>query len=124
VTPEQESLLKKAEDSLRAARLLADDDLFDFAASRAYYAMFYAAEASLLEDALAFSKHAATIAAFGKHFAKTGKLSSELHRHLIEAQQLRNVGDYDIGPGVSAGDCAEQIRRAEAMIAEVRGYLD
>jgi len=35
--PEQAALLKKACDSLRAAKLLAGDGLYDFAASRAYY---------------------------------------------------------------------------------------
>jgi uncharacterized protein (UPF0332 family) len=124
LTPEQAALLRTAEESLRAARLLAGDGLFDFGASRAYYSMFYAAEALLLSEGLSFSKHAATISALGKHFTKTGKLSSELHRHLIEAQQLRNVGDDDIGPGVSAVDCNEQIRRAESFVAEAQLYLD
>lgn len=37
MTPEQEALLKKAHNSLRGARLLANDGLHDFAALRAYY---------------------------------------------------------------------------------------
>jgi uncharacterized protein (UPF0332 family) len=43
--PEQAALLKKARDSLRGAKLLAEDTLYDFAASRAYYTMFYVTEA-------------------------------------------------------------------------------
>ncbi len=39
--PEQIALLRKAAESLRAAELLATNELFDFAASRAYYTMFY-----------------------------------------------------------------------------------
>ena len=35
--PEQGALLQKAEDSLRGARLLAGNGLYDFAVSRAYY---------------------------------------------------------------------------------------
>ena len=35
--PEQIALLRKAAESLRAAELLATNELFDFAASRAYY---------------------------------------------------------------------------------------
>jgi len=38
--PEQIALLRKAAESLRAAELLATNELFDFAASRAYYTMF------------------------------------------------------------------------------------
>lgn len=73
MTPDQSELLEKAARSLEAARLLLDEDHSDFAASRAYYAMFYAAEAMLEGEELAFSSHAAVVAAFGREFAKTGR---------------------------------------------------
>jgi uncharacterized protein (UPF0332 family) len=47
VTPEQQRLLDKADRSLQAARELNDAGFAEFAASRAYYAMFYIAEAFL-----------------------------------------------------------------------------
>ena len=40
MTAEQEALLHKARDSLKAARMLADQEFYDFAVSRAYYTMF------------------------------------------------------------------------------------
>ena len=52
---EQEFLVQKAQDSLRAAKILAGENLPDFAASRAYYAMFYIAEAFLVGENLSFS---------------------------------------------------------------------
>ena len=48
MTPEQSALLSKTYDSVRAAKLLSDAGLYDFTVSRAYYAMFYVAEAFLL----------------------------------------------------------------------------
>ena len=45
MTAEQAALVQKARNSLRGACLLAQDGLFDFAAGRAYYAMFYLAQA-------------------------------------------------------------------------------
>jgi uncharacterized protein (UPF0332 family) len=116
VSPEREALLKKAKASLDGARLLNDQRLYDFAVSRAYYAMFYIAEAFLLGEGLAFSKHSAVIAAFGQRFAKTGRVPQEFHRYLIEGEASRNVGDYDTGPGLSKEDAAEQIRRAEEFV--------
>jgi len=77
--------------------LLQKNDYFDFAASRAYYTMFYAAEALLLDKGLHFSKHSAVIAAFGQHFEKSGTESAEMHHYLIAAQDRRNIGDYDTG---------------------------
>lgn len=41
--------------------------------------MFYCAEAVLLVENITFSKHSSVIAAFGQHFAKTGRLPQELH---------------------------------------------
>ena len=116
MTSEQAALIKKAEESLRAARLLAKDSLYNFAASRAYYAMFYVAQAFLLEENLAYSKHSAVISAFGQRFAKTGRVPQAFHRYLIEAQESRNVGDYDTGPGLSRDQAAEQIVRAKEFI--------
>ena len=116
MTPEQAALIRKARESLRAARLLAKDELYDFAASRAYYSMFYVAEALLLEEGLAYSKHSAVISAFGQKFAKTGRIPQIFHRYLIEGQESRNIGDYDTGPGLSSKEAARQIARAQRFI--------
>jgi uncharacterized protein len=114
--PEQAALLKKARDSLRGAKLLAEDGLYDFAASRAYYTMFYIAETLLLGEGLSFSKHTAVIAAFGRRFARTGMVPAEFHRCLIDGQDMRTVGDYGTGPGLTMAQAAEQIARAERFV--------
>lgn len=116
MTSEQAALIKKAEKSLHAARLLAKDTLYDFAASRAYYAMFYVAQAFLLNENLAYSKHSAVISAFGQRLAKTGRVPAVFHRYLIEAQESRNIGDYDTGPGLGRDEAMEQIVRAKEFI--------
>ena len=41
-----QTILDKANESLEAATLLAEQGYYDFSASRAYYAMFYAVEPS------------------------------------------------------------------------------
>lgn len=77
---------------------------FDFAASRAYFTMFYIAEALLAAIGQSYSKHSAVISAFGREYAKTGKLDSKFHRMLIDAQDFRNIGDYGIEAHVSEDD--------------------
>jgi uncharacterized protein (UPF0332 family) len=116
MSPEQEALLKKAHDSLRGARLLAREGLHDFAASRAYYTMFYVAESLLLGEGLSFSKHTAVIAALGRRFARTGTVPAEFHRYLIDGQDMRTVGDYGTGPGLTQAHAGEQILRAERFL--------
>ncbi len=61
-----QAIIHKAQSSLEAAQMLADQGYFDFAASRIYYAMFYTTEALLLHRGLSFSSHSAVLAAYGK----------------------------------------------------------
>ncbi len=114
---ELQALLYKAGESHRAAVLLEREGFPDFAASRAYYAMLYVAEAFLLDLNMTFSSHAAIIAAFGKEFAKTGKIDPKFHRYLIDAQDFRNQGDYGFGIGVTQEQAHELIGWAEDFIA-------
>ncbi len=116
MTPEQGLLLKKAEDSLRAAKLLSVNGLYDFAASRAYYTMFYIAQAFLLGEGLAFSKHSAVLSAFGQQFARTGRIPAEFHRQLIEAAGIRNQGDYSLEPILTEDKANTQITHAEQFL--------
>jgi uncharacterized protein len=123
VTREQAFLLRKSQQSLEAAKLMEQQRYHDFAASRAYYAMFYVAEALLLEYGLSFSKHTAVIAAFGERFAKARLVSPEFHRYLIEGQDSRNVADYSLGSSLTQADAALQIARAEEFLAGAIQYL-
>ena len=122
--PEIAALLDKAKQSVDAARGLLSDGYFDFSVSRAYYAMFYVAEALLLQVGQSYSKHAAVIAAYGREYAKSGRLEAKFHRRLIDAQDFRNIGDYGIGAHVSSEEAestcqwaAEFIEAGEAFLA-------
>jgi uncharacterized protein (UPF0332 family) len=116
-------LLRKARESQEAASLLQREGYFDFAVSRAYYAIFYAAEAILLLKGLSFSSHSAVTAAFGKEFSKTGLLPTHLHRYLIDAERMRNVGDYDVGSSLATTEASEVIRWAEEFIQAVEQFI-
>jgi len=108
MNPGLRALLGKAEDSLGAARSLMVNGYFDFAASRAYYAMFYVAGALLAHLGQSYNKHAGVISAFGREYAKSGKLDLKFHRWLIDAQDFRNIGDYGLEAHVS-GDQANLV---------------
>jgi uncharacterized protein (UPF0332 family) len=117
MTDEQRELLLKAQQSLEAAKLLLTNNYPDYATSRAYYSMFYIAEAFLEGEGLSFSKHSAVIAAFGREFAKPKRIPTEFHRFLIEAQELRTTGDYGQLNAITADQAAEQIDHAEQFLA-------
>ena len=59
---------EKALESLEAARRDLAAEAFSFAINRAYYALFYAVSALLLEEGRRFEKHSGVRAAFNQHF--------------------------------------------------------
>jgi uncharacterized protein (UPF0332 family) len=123
VKPESEKLLVKASRALRAAGLLLRDGAPDFAAGRAYYAMFYAAEAALTQRDLQFRKHSGVHAAFGEHLAKPGLLDPRLHRWLLNAFDKRILGDYSYEMDVDEGAAREMIEQAREFVAAVETFL-
>ena len=116
MTDDQRELLRKAADSLSASKYLLKGGYPDFVASRAYYTMFYVAEAFLEGEEMSFSKHSAVIAAFGKHFSQKGKVPVEFHRFFIEAQETRHMGDYGTTQSISHKQAKEVISRAEMFL--------
>lgn len=126
MTEEQEGLVRKAHASLQAARLLQASDLVDFAASRAYYTMFYVASALLLGKGLSFSKHASLLAAFGRHLVITGDVEARFHRYLIDAEDNRIKGDYSTQSSLTQTQVGSMIAQAEeflALAAQMLGAL-
>ncbi len=118
-----QTMFDKAQRSLEAAQMLADQGHFDFSASRIYYAMFYTAEALLLNRGLSFSSHSAVLAAYGKEYSKTRELDPKFHKYLIAAQDYRSQGDYSYGPSVPEEHVQVALRWADEFLKAARNYL-
>ncbi|MFQ6036660.1 MAG: HEPN domain-containing protein [Sedimentisphaerales bacterium] len=115
--------LERAEKSVQAAKELAASGFYDFAASRAYYAAFYAASAALLDEGLEFSKHSGVIASVHQRLVKTGKLDKEEGKGLNWLFELRNVGDYGVTIHVSQQDAEKAIQVAEDFLRVIKSLL-
>lgn len=113
---EQQQLLIKSQESLKAAEMLIANNLTDIAVSRAYYAMFYIAQAFLLTEDLSFSSHSAVISNFGRLFAKTQRVPQKFHRFLINAQEKRTEADYDLNPEINLEEVTSILSQAEEML--------
>ena len=115
--------IERAEQSVRAAQKLISDGYYDFAASRAYYAAFYAASAALLREGLDFGKHSGVIAHIHQRFVKTGKLSKEQGKTLNWLFELRSVGDYGVTAHVSKKDSEEAVLIAENFLNAIKTLI-
>jgi len=93
--PEVQALLQRGQESIDAASDLVARGFFHFGASRAYYAMFYSAQALLLSRGKSFSRHSAVIAAFGREFAEPRLMGTKLRRYFREAFEARQMTGYD-----------------------------
>lgn len=122
-TDEIAANLERAEQSIQAARQLASGGYYDFAASRAYYAAFYAATAILLNEGVELSKHSAVIASIHQRFVKTGKLSKEQGKTLNWLFELRSVGDYGGTVHVSRRQAEQAIQAAEEFLSAIKSLL-
>lgn len=116
-------LLDKAIDTIEGADLLLDNGKIDMAAGRAYYALFYIAEALLNERGLQFSKHGDVIGAYGKEFAKTKTLDPKFHRWLIEGFDTRQISDYHVDTKIDAEVAADMINKARDFLEAAQKFL-
>jgi uncharacterized protein (UPF0332 family) len=123
VTPDQEELLHKAQESIDAARLLLSGRFPAFAVSRAYYAMFYAIQALLEGEGLAFSKHSAVISAFGKHLVKSGRVPVEFHRYVLDAWEARHEGDYAPVSKITLEAAKEHVEHAAEFLVLAKSLV-
>ena len=114
--PDTQKLLDKAARALRAAETLLASGDADFAAGRAYYAMFYIAEALLHEKDLRSRKHSGVISLFGESFAKTGALDAKFHRWLLDAFDKRILADYGVEAVLSRDDATQMIEQARELL--------
>lgn len=123
MTDEVRRYLRKAEHALEVAEDLLKDGHVPDAASKTYYAMYYAAQALLNADGIDVVKHSAVEAAFGYHFAKTGKIDTKFHRMLMNARKIREIADYDIDEEIVEPVASLKIDEGRAFLSVIKDYL-
>ncbi|MFO8132725.1 MAG: HEPN domain-containing protein [Thermoplasmatota archaeon] len=114
-----EDYLVQADEELSAARLLSRKTFYREAASRAYYAMFHAAQAILLLKNVYPKSHAGVIRAFGETLVKPGILDKRMGQMLSQAASMRMKADYDVGVRVTKQECEETLSNAETFLQEI-----
>ena len=88
--------VEHAQQMLQVADHNLADGFYGSAINRAYYAIFYAANALLATKGLSRSKHSAVIATFRQHFVKPGVIEDEYSDIYGRVMDDRHKADYDI----------------------------
>lgn len=119
-----EELLAKAFRAAASAKILLDNQDFEGACNRAYYAMFDAARAALLASGAPVETniartHGGLIAAFSLHLVKPGRFPIELGKALNKAEELRLIADYK-GVIIEPENAAWVVTQANAFTKAVQ----
>lgn len=111
---------EKAQESLEAARRELAAGAYAFAINRAYYALFYAVSALLLEEGRQFKKHSGVRAAFNRDFIKTGRVGKkygDLYNQLFDDRQ---AGDYIALTEFDAQYVQDKVEACKDILAHLR----
>jgi uncharacterized protein (UPF0332 family) len=114
--------LAHAHQAVQTGRLVMRHEDYITAVNRAYYAIFYAANALLATKGLERSKHSGVIAAFRQHFVKTSLIEPEFSDYFGEALDDRHAGDYDL-EALSYETALRDLNQAERFIQRVESIL-
>jgi uncharacterized protein (UPF0332 family) len=123
VKKEVQRLLEKAEHALEVADSLHKQGFSQDAASKIYYAMFYAAQALLKAEDIEVVKHSAVESALGFHFAKTGRIDPKYHRMLINARKVREIVDYDIQEDIIEPAALLKLEEGKEFVAVMKAMI-
>jgi len=115
--------IETAKEMLQASRVLLENDFYTSAINRAYYAVFYAANALLLTKEISQGKHSGVISAFRQHFIKTGVIAPEYSQIYGRLMEDRHESDYEIEAAIDKQDAESNLMDAERFVQEVQQWL-
>jgi uncharacterized protein (UPF0332 family) len=92
----------------------------DSAASRAYYAAYYAVKALLTFEGKTFRKHTAVEAAVHRDLVRTGRWSVELGEDFSDLAKMRATADYGSIMHATPDDAKAAAGKADRILAACR----
>ena len=115
--------LQRAKDTLEDARILADNQRWNSAINRLYYASYYAVTALLLDADLNPSTHNGAKSNFTEHFVKTNRIDKEYGKIYSQLFTWRQKGDYDDLFDFSEDKVMPYFNPVADLIKIIEGYL-
>ena len=119
-----QEMLEKADGALIEGHTLMDIQRYSGAASRIYYAAFYAAQASLVHVSVRPStSHGRVETQFRTQIVSTSLIDASFDGLIGAAYELRVKGDYDYSSDVLEGEAAAMADDVERLIVAIRDMV-
>ena len=122
--PEIAAYLSSAWQALRTAESeFGQGKDYQVVANRAYYAIFYAANALLATQGRQRSKHPLVMALFREQFVRSGAVEPSFIRDYEETMKRRHMSDYDLTAAISADYVRVGLEAAQRFTSRAERYL-
>ncbi len=123
---ETQALLRKAKRKLLAAESVLLNGFPEDTASDAYYAMYHAAKAILLNRAPRVKKHGDVIRKFSELLVETGRIDRKFAEYLEGSLRSRHFADYetDLTAIISPEDARDWLRKATEFVTMAEKFLE
>ena len=115
--------IKNAHQMLEVATHNLADGFHGSAVNRAYYAIFYAANALLATQGLSRSKHSGVIAAFRRYFVKPGFIEIEYGDIYGRVMDDRHISDYDVEMPIEPERAQTDLEDAHRFVDRIERHL-
>ena len=112
----------RAQQAVETGRLVMNHEDYITAVNRAYYAIFYAANALLSTKGLERSKHSGVVATFRQHFVKTGLIEPEYSDTYGQSMDERHNADYELET-LNYETASENLENAARFVDRIERFL-
>jgi uncharacterized protein (UPF0332 family) len=115
--------VQRAREMLEVAQHNLEAGFDGTAVNRAYYAIFYAANAVLASENIARGSHSGVISVFRERFVKPGVIEAAYSRIYGRVMDDRHLGDYEIERVITSEEARQDVEDAGRFVSRLEAYL-
>ncbi len=116
--------ISKAEETLLAAKELANKNYWNSCVNRLYYALFYAVNALLINDGVIAKSHTGVKTQFFQLYIRTGKINIKFGQLYSDLIDWRQKGDYNDFFDLSQEEVLPLLEPVEIFIQKIKVLLN
>ena len=116
-------IIGKVNEKLSTSFLIFNNQYYNDAVSRMYYAVFHIISALLLIKGLTFSSHGQVIGNFNREFIKSKILPEDFSKKIEILFKYRQIGDYGTDEDIEKEKAEEIFHYAKEIVHKSKEYL-
>lgn len=115
--------LRRAKEVFEDGKILAENDRWNSAANRMYYACFYIVSAYLAKREIRATTHSGLKSTFNKELVKTGKVDREDGKLFNQLFAIRQEADYEDFHVIGREDIEPLIPKIRSLIEDIEKII-